>query len=134
MFIIELELTGKDAKEVSCFLRNEKDYALFRDVNNSESVIYFMSHGGPNGEILLTHDTFTLEQAAKVLAKAVKQMYGNVTHVFTISCYGGFQKACCVDGIRFSSIHDHTDRVVTRLKSTETYGRLEVETYVNQVV
>ena len=127
LYLDTLEIKGDYYTQMKRFFSRNRDYVFFKSKGTFPHVLYLVTHGNKDGTLEFFFDTLTLEQAAKVLVKEVKKKYGHeITLVLTISCYGGLQQPCEVDGVRFQSFHDYDGRIISRLAGDETDATLEI--------
>ena len=128
--IYALPITLKKAQQIEELDSNKRDYVTFAVDNNGERVLFFLAHGTSEGKISLRKADVTLEQLAYGIVNKIKAIDSTVKTVYTISCYGGLQTGCVVDGITFKSMHDSKEEIYTSVWYGDE-GKCALDVFVN---
>lgn len=108
-------VSNSKVEEIKAFMNDDRHYVAFKDLKGNRHNVYLLIHGTESGAIILNKKIYSLIQIARVMAKRIKELDNSVTHVYTISCYGGMQDSCLVDGIKFESSHTYIEPMIAEL-------------------
>ena len=119
----ELDLAEPNALEILEVIERRKDFAIFKELNGNKHSAFMFIHGTSEGRLMVEDTSFSLNEIACMLASELRQIDSNIKTLYTISCHGGLQKACVVEGIEFRSLHSCPNKVIgTVLHNDETNG------------
>jgi hypothetical protein len=100
------------------FNNEELDSVAFQVLDDSlNKALFILAHGTDDGLICMNNTYVTATQLLESFIR-MGLTKEEINTIYTISCYGGLQESCTIDGITIHSVHDEKTEVYYRLKAT----------------
>ena len=121
--IVNLPVDEITKDNIIKFNNEETDSVAFKILSDDfNKAMFLLVHGADDGTMCINNIHITSRELLEsFIRKGLTKE--EIDHIYTVSCYGGLQEECTIDGITISSIHDEKEEIYYRLKATteDTY-------------